>query len=123
MTAMISVKVEGPVGLDEPQDLLEELGRETGLAWRLETAGQKGTLGGELAVTMLEALLGGVAGAVVQVAVQRAVDNWRGRRLDPPIVTIVVQPPQAPQPVRDPEPPQPTRDPEPPQRSDDPEGS
>lgn len=123
MTAMISVKVEGPVGLDEPQDLLEELGRETGLAWRLETAGQKGTLGGELAVTMLEALLGGVAGAVVQVAVQRAVDNWRGRRLDPPIVTIVVQPPQAPQPVRDPEPPQPTQDPEPLQRSDDPEGS
>ncbi|WP_189783385.1 hypothetical protein [Streptomyces capitiformicae] len=123
MTAMISVKVEGPVGLDEPQDLLEELGRETGLAWRLETAGQKGTLGGELAVTMLEALLGGVAGAVVQVAVQRAVDNWRGRRLDPPIVTIVVQPPQAPQPARDPEPPQPTQDPEPPQRSDDPEGS
>ncbi|GHH88684.1 hypothetical protein GCM10017771_35100 [Streptomyces capitiformicae] len=120
---MISVKVEGPVGLDEPQDLLEELGRETGLAWRLETAGQKGTLGGELAVTMLEALLGGVAGAVVQVAVQRAVDNWRGRRLDPPIVTIVVQPPQAPQPARDPEPPQPTQDPEPPQRSDDPEGS
>jgi hypothetical protein len=123
MTAMISVKVEGPVGLDEPQDLLEELGRETGLAWRLETAGQKGTLGGELAVTMLEALLGGVAGAVVQVAVQRAVDNWRGRRLDPPIVTIVVQAPQAPQPARDPEPPQPARDPEHPQRSDDPEGS
>ncbi|MEV1083822.1 hypothetical protein AB0I98_37375 [Streptomyces sp. NPDC050211] len=107
MTAMISVKVEGPVGLDEPEELLAELGRETGLAWRLETAGQRGTLDGGLAVTTLEALVGGVAGAVVQAAAQRAIDVWRGRRLDPPTVTIIFQPPQ------DPEPPSP----------DDPEGS
>ncbi|MFI7410179.1 hypothetical protein ACIBU0_16095 [Streptomyces sp. NPDC049627] len=104
MTAMISVRVEGPVGLDEPEELLRELGRETGLAWRLETAGQKGTLDGGLAVTMLEALVGGAAGAVVQMATQRAIDVWRGRRLDPPTVTVVFQPAQAPQPAQDPEP-------------------
>jgi hypothetical protein len=96
MTAMISVKVEGPVGLDEPQELLEELGRETGLDWRLETVGQKGTLGGDLAFTLLEALLEGAVGAAVGVAAQRAVDTWRGRRLDPPTVTIVFQMPQTP---------------------------
>ncbi|WP_155056110.1 hypothetical protein [Streptomyces blattellae] len=110
MTATISVKVEGPVGLDEPAELLEELARETGLAWRLETAGEQGTLDGGLAVAMLEALVSGAAGAVVQVAAQRAIDVWRGRRLDPPTVTIIVQPPQPPQPTE-------------PQRSDDPEGS
>jgi hypothetical protein len=103
------VKVEGPVGLDDPQELLEELGQATGLAWRLEPAGRDGTLDGGLAVTMLEAVLGGAVGAAVQVAAQQAIENWRGRRLDPPSVTIVVvQPPQ---------------DPEPPQRSDGPEGS
>ncbi|MDG5806603.1 hypothetical protein P9869_28855 [Streptomyces ossamyceticus] len=96
MTAMISVKVEGPVGLDEPQELLEELGRETGLDWRLETVGQKGTLGGDFAFTLLEALLEGAVGAAVGVAAQRAVDTWRGRRLDPPTVTIVFQMPQTP---------------------------
>ncbi|MEU6799852.1 hypothetical protein [Streptomyces neyagawaensis] len=109
MTAMISVKVEGPVGLDEPQELLEELGRETGLDWRLEAVGQKGTLGGDLAFTLLEALLEGAVGAAVGVAAQRAVDTWRGRRLDPPTVTIVFQMPQAPgtpEPAQDPEPPQ-----------------
>lgn len=105
MTATISVKVEGPVGLDEPEQLLEELGRETGLTWRLETAGQDGTLDGSLAAIMVEAVLGGTVGAAVQVAVQRAIENWRGRRLDPPPVTIiVVQPPQAPSPAQDPQP-------------------
>lgn len=104
MTATISVKVEGPLGLDEPEQLLEELGRETGLTWRLETAGQDGTLDGGLAAIMLEAVLGGAVGAAVQVAVQRAIETWRGRRLDPPPVTIiVVQPPQPP-PAQDPPP-------------------
>jgi hypothetical protein len=124
MTAMISVKVEGPVGLDEPEELLEELGRETGLAWRLETAGQKGTLGGDLAVTLLEALLEGAVGAVVQAAAQRAIDTWRGRRLDPPTVTIIFQTPPAPQGPEPGQVPEPRQAPEPPRRpADDPDGS
>ncbi|CAL9392708.1 hypothetical protein SUDANB6_01295 [Streptomyces sp. enrichment culture] len=101
MTATISVKVEGPVGLDEPEELLEELERETGLAWRMETAGRGGTLDGGLAVVLLEAVLGGAVGAVVQAAAQRVIENWRGRRLDPPSVTVVVVPP--PQPSRPPQ--------------------
>ena len=96
MTTTISVKVEGPVGLDDPDELREELGQATGLAWRRLPAGRDGTLDGGLAVTTLEAVLGGAVGAVVQVAAQRALDNWRGRRLDPPSVTIVLQPPPAP---------------------------
>ncbi|MEU0744353.1 hypothetical protein [Streptomyces sp. NPDC006134] len=104
MTATISVKIEGPVGLDEPEELLEELGRETGLSWRLETAGRGGTLDGGLAVVLLEAVLGGAVGAVVQAAAQRAIETWRGRRLDPPSVTIVVVPPsQLPRPPQDPQ--------------------
>lgn len=105
MTAMISVKVEGPVGLDEPEELLEELGQETGLAWRLDAEGEKGTLDGGLATTLLVALLSSGVGAVAQVAAQRAIDNWRDRRLDAPTVTIVViQPREASQPGQDPEP-------------------
>jgi hypothetical protein len=119
MTAMISVKVEGSVGLDEPQELLEELGRETGLDWRLETVGQKGTLGGDVAFTLLEALLEGAVGAVIGVAAQRAVDTWRGRRLDPPTVTIVFQMPQTPGAPGAPRTPEPAQDPEPPQGSGD----
>ena len=119
MTAMISVKVEGPVGLDEPQELLEELGRETGLDWRLETVGQKGTLGGDIAFTLLEALLEGAVGAAIGVAAQRAVDTWRGRRLDPPTVTIVFQVPQTPGAPGAPQTPEPAQDPAPPQGSGD----
>jgi hypothetical protein len=123
MTATISVKVEGPVGLDEPEELLEELGRETGLAWRLEPMGQDGTLDGGLAVLLLEAVLGGAAGAAVQASVQRAIDNWRGRRLDPPPVTIIVQPPPAPRPAQDPEPPRRSDEPDAPDGSAVPDGS
>ncbi|MCL8013111.1 MULTISPECIES: hypothetical protein [Streptomyces] len=114
MTATISVKVEGPVGLDDPQELLEELGQATGLAWRLEPAGRDGTLDGGLAVTMLQAVLGGAVGAAVQAATQLAVDNWRRRRLDPPPVIVVVRPPEPPQ-----DPPPPAR----PAGPDTPEGS
>jgi hypothetical protein len=124
MTATISVKVEGPVGLDEPEELLEELGRETGLVWRLEPTGQHGTLDGGLAVMMLEAMLGGAVGAAVQAAVQRAIDNWRGRRLDPPPVTvIVVQPSQAQRAARDPERPRRSDEPDAPAGSAVPDGS
>lgn len=92
MTAMISVKVEGPVGLDEPEELLEELGRETGVDWRQDTGGRDGTL--DVGVSVLVAVLTGVLAPVVQAAVERVIENWRGRRLDPPAVTIViVQPP------------------------------
>ncbi len=113
MTATISVKVEGPVGLDDPEELLEELGRATGLAWRREPAGRDGTLDGGFAEMMLQAVLSGAVGAAVQVATQRAIDTWRGRRLDPPSVTIVVLSPQAPQPLRPPQDPEASPYPEP----------
>ncbi|MFI5798308.1 hypothetical protein [Streptomyces sp. NPDC051677] len=96
---MISVKVEGPFGLDEPEELRQELGRETGLLWQLEPGPRKDTLSGGAALALLQTVLGAAVGAVAQaaaqVAVERAVDRWRGRRLDPPTVTvIVVRPPE-----------------------------
>jgi hypothetical protein len=101
MKATISVRVEGPVGLDEPEELLAELGRETGLQWRLDASdGDGGTLDGGLSAALLIALLSSATGAVVQAAAQRAIDNWRARRLDPPSVTIIVL--QTPQPSQPP---------------------
>ncbi|WP_353940894.1 hypothetical protein ABII15_04140 [Streptomyces sp. HUAS MG91] len=91
MTATISVRVEGPVGLDEPEELRAELARETALQWQVEApAEERGTLDGGTAAALLMAVLTSATGAVVQAAAQRAVDAWRGRRLDPPPVTIVV---------------------------------
>ncbi|MFE6889051.1 hypothetical protein [Streptomyces sp. NPDC057694] len=90
MTATISVRVEGPVGLDEPEELRAELARETALQWRLEAPDEeRGTLDGGVSALLL-AVLTSATGAVVQAAAQRAIDAWRGRRLDPPPVTIVV---------------------------------
>ncbi|WP_420032084.1 hypothetical protein ACN2WE_04260 [Streptomyces sp. cg28] len=91
MTATISVRVEGPVGLDEPEELRAELARETALQWRLEAADEeRDTLDGGTAAALLMAVLTSATGAVVQAAAQRAIDAWRERRLDPPTVTVVV---------------------------------
>ncbi|MEV1022935.1 hypothetical protein [Streptomyces sp. NPDC050264] len=99
MTATISVRVEGPVGLDEPEELLTDLGRETGLEWRLDASDEDGgTLDGGLSEALLIAVLSSATSTLVQAAAQRAIDNWRGRRLDPPPVTIVVVPPPPPSP-------------------------
>ncbi|WP_189863927.1 hypothetical protein [Streptomyces poonensis] len=106
MTATISVKVEGPLGLDDPEELLEELGQATGLAWQLEQAGRDGTLDGGLSETVLEAVLGGAVGAAVQAATEMAIEKWRSRRLDPPSVTVDVRPPQGPEHAQDSRPPQ-----------------
>ncbi|MEU6841129.1 hypothetical protein ABZ930_04545 [Streptomyces sp. NPDC046716] len=90
MTATISVRVEGPVGLDEPEELRAELARETALQWRLEAPDEeRGTLDGGVSALLI-AVLTSATGAVVQAAAQRAIDAWRGRRLDPPPVTVIV---------------------------------
>ncbi|MFJ4716523.1 hypothetical protein [Streptomyces sp. NPDC088785] len=91
MTATITVRVEGPVGLDEPEELRADLARETVLPWRLEELDEdRDTLDGGTAAALLTAVLTSATGAVVQAAAQRAIDAWRGRRLDPPPVTVVV---------------------------------
>ncbi|MGW0708568.1 hypothetical protein ACWD4G_21895 [Streptomyces sp. NPDC002643] len=104
-TAMISVKIEGPVGLDDPRELLEELEGETGFGWRVDRAEPEGTL--DPVTALVTAVVTSVVTAVVQAAVERAIDKWKGRRLDPPNVTIViVQPPAGTESVPDQVPPQ-----------------
>jgi hypothetical protein len=102
MTGTIAVRVEGTVGLDEPAKLLEELTAETGLPWRQELAAMPaGTLDGGVTSMVLEAVIGGFVGSALQIATQRVVDRWRGERLDPPTVVVVVQQPPGPGPARD----------------------
>lgn len=97
MTGSIAVRVEGTVGLDEPAKLLEELTAETGLPWRQEQAAlPPGSLDGGVSSMVLEAVIGGFVGSALQIATQRVVDRWRGERLDPPTVIVVVQQPPGP---------------------------
>ncbi|MEV3859187.1 hypothetical protein AB0J38_33375 [Streptomyces sp. NPDC050095] len=92
MTGTITVWVDGPVGLDEPEELLEELGRATGLTWRADARDEDagGTLDGSLATLVLETVISGVGTAAVQAAVGAVLDKWRSRQLDPPPVRVVL---------------------------------
>ncbi|WP_448317504.1 hypothetical protein [Streptomyces sp. CO7] len=97
MAGTIVVRVEGMAGLDEPAELLEALTAETGLPWRQEQAAlPPDALDGGVSSVVLEAGTGGFVGSALQSATRQVVDRWRGERLDPPTVTVVVQQPPGP---------------------------
>jgi hypothetical protein len=94
----IVVKVGGAVGLDDSEQLLSELARETGLDWREEPVPQERHLSGGPAEFLLAAAVSGVAGKVGEYAYEKSVEvvrgavaRWSARRLDPLDVRVDLQ--------------------------------
>jgi hypothetical protein len=90
------VNVQGSLGLDDGERLLDSLERSTGLEWRLELAGDDGHLSGGIVEIMLVAVLSKsteLAYGAVAEKVRERVEEWRRGRLDPPEYSVVEQGP------------------------------
>lgn len=96
MTRRLTVNVQGSLGLDDGERLLDSLERSTGLEWRLEQAGDDGHLSGGIVEIMLVAVLSKsteLAYGAVAEKVRERVEEWRRGRLDPPEYSLVEQGP------------------------------
>lgn len=92
MTRRLTVSVQGPLGLDDGQRLLDSLRHSTGLEWRFEPVEDDGHLSGGLVEIVLVAVLSKSTelayGAVVE-KVRDRVEEWRRGRLDKPEYELV----------------------------------
>jgi hypothetical protein len=87
----ISVTVKGPIGLDDPERMIAELQKATGLSWRPQAVDEGKVLAGSIATIVLTVVITkGTEMSVVAAldAVKRVVERWRSERLDPPETTI-----------------------------------
>jgi hypothetical protein len=83
----LTVNVQGSLGLDDGQRLIEELGRATGLTWRAEPVEDDGHLTGGIVEIVLVAVLGKSTELVYGAAVEKArerIEQWRREHLDKP---------------------------------------
>ncbi|HYQ68046.1 hypothetical protein [Actinophytocola sp.] len=91
MPTRISVTVKGPIGLDEPDQMLADLTRETDLPWEQHTVDD----GDVLSVGLVDIILVAVVTKSAEMTLQATVDGvkkvvkrWRAARLDPPETVI-----------------------------------
>ncbi|WP_255949960.1 hypothetical protein [Streptomyces odontomachi] len=95
MSARISVTVKGPLGIDEPDLMLAELERQTGVVWRPQPVDEGKVLNGSIAEIVMVAVLTKATEVTVQAALDRAkqlVGRWRSERLDPLEMTVSEEP-------------------------------
>jgi hypothetical protein len=89
------VTVKGPLGLDEPDLMLAELEKHTGLVWRPQPVDEGNVLTGGIAEIVLIAVVTKATEMSVQAAVDKAKElaqRWRSERLDPPEITVSEEP-------------------------------
>lgn len=92
MTRRLTVNVQGSLGLDDGQRLLDSLERSTGLEWRLEPVQDDGHLSGGIVEIVLVAVLSKsteLAYGTVVEKVRGRVEEWRRGRLDQPDFELV----------------------------------
>jgi hypothetical protein len=87
----LTVNVQGSLGLDDGERLIEELERATGLAWRAEPVEDDGHLTGGIVEIVLVAVLGKSTELVYGAAVEKVrerIEQWRRGHLDKPGYTL-----------------------------------
>ena len=91
MPRQLTVNVQGSLGLDDGQRLIDELERATGLTWRAEPVEDDGHLTGNIVdivlVTVVSESTKLVYGAVAERARER-IEQWRREHLDKPEYTL-----------------------------------
>ncbi len=96
MATQITVRVTGDLGLDDAEELLGELRRQTGVEWSEQHPVEDD---GHLTGGLVEILITAVVGKGVEMAldpvidrvvdrVHEAIDRFRGTRLDPPATQV-----------------------------------
>ena len=94
MAKQLTVRVRGPLGLDDGRRLIDELEQATGLVWRDEPVKGDGHLDGGIVEIVLVAVLGKTTelayGAVMEKARGR-IEQWRRERLDKPDYTLTAE--------------------------------
>lgn len=91
----VSVTVKGLMGLDDPERMVAELTKATGLPWQAQAAAEDKVLTGGIVEIVLVAVVGKVAEMSVEAAldaVKRVVKHWRAERLDPLEAAIAKEP-------------------------------
>jgi hypothetical protein len=87
----LTVNVQGSLGLDDGQRLIDELERATGLTWRAEPVEDDGHLTGGIVEIVLVAVLGKSTELVYGAALEKArerIEQWRSEHLDKPEYTL-----------------------------------
>jgi hypothetical protein len=95
MATRISVSVDGLVGLDDQERLYDELTAETGLSWHRADPPDRGrVLSGVMEILLVAVVSksGEMALEAAVGAVQRVVQRYRARSMDPPDVRIETRP-------------------------------
>ena len=94
MATRLTVNVQGSLGLDDEQRLLDELAHATGVEWRTEPVEDDGHLSGglvEIALTVLLTKGTDVAFDAAIANVRKRLDHWRSERLDKPEYTVELE--------------------------------
>jgi hypothetical protein len=87
----LTVRVYGPLGLDDGPRLIDELEQATGLVWRGEPVRADGHLDGGITEIVLVAVLGKTTELAYGVVLEKArgrIEQWRSERLDKPDYTL-----------------------------------
>lgn len=91
MPRQLTVNVQGSLGLDDGERLIDELEQATGLTWRAEPVEDDGHLAGGIVEIVLVAVLGKSTELAYGAAVEQArkrIDQWRRGHLDKPEYTL-----------------------------------
>jgi hypothetical protein len=91
----ITVTVTEPLGIDDPDLMLAELQKVTGLPWQSRTVEKENVLSGGITALILTAVASGVVAKTTEMSTEAALNavkglvrRWRSEQLDPPEIAV-----------------------------------